>query len=357
MTALDPLSPRQDSASPWVVFVGGFLGAGKTTLMIAAARELEKRGLRSAMVLNDQGSELVDTRYASLLEVPNEEVTGGCFCCRFTDLLSSIGRLRAHRPDVILAEPVGSCTDIAATVLRPLLDHGCYRLAPFTVLIDPQRAEALLRDDADPNLVFLFRKQIEEADLICFSKSDANPRTPSLGRPGVRQISARTNQGVAAWLDEVLSGDLSAGRKRLEIDYLQYAQAEAALAWLNLQAWAETDPPASPGLVLGPFLDALDSKLSDAGISIVHLKAVDVAESGFVKVAICSNGATPVIDGPLDASPARNHELLLNLRCVGEAVHVRNIVQTCLEESRYSNSRRDISCFHPAPPRPERRYA
>ena len=358
MTLGGPVPTEDDSASPWVVFVGGFLGAGKTTLMVAAAKELEKRGLRSALILNDQGDALVDTRYASLLDVTNEEVKGGCFCCRFTDLLSSMEKLRTHRPDVIFAEPVGSCTDIAATVLRPLLDYReRYRLAPFTVLVDPQRAAELLRDDADRHLAFLFRKQIEEADLVCFSKSDSYPQIPRLGKPGARQISSRTNQGVPAWLDEVLSGDLSAAGKGLEIDYAQYAQAEAALAWLNLQARVEAEPPVSPSLVLGPLLDALDGKFTDAGISIVHLKAIDASETGFVKAAICCNGATPVTDGALDASPARAHELLLNLRCLGKAAQVRGIVETCLKISGFSFSRRRISCFHPAPPRPERRYA
>ena len=45
---------------PWIVLVGGFLGSGKTTLILAAARELEQRGLRSAMVWNDQGNDLVN---------------------------------------------------------------------------------------------------------------------------------------------------------------------------------------------------------------------------------------------------------------------------------------------------------
>ena len=47
---------------PWIAIVGGFLGAGKTTLILAAAKELERRGIRSAVILNDQGNELVDYR-------------------------------------------------------------------------------------------------------------------------------------------------------------------------------------------------------------------------------------------------------------------------------------------------------
>ncbi len=106
---------------PWVVLVGGFLGSGKTTLILAAARELQRRGLRSAMVWNDQGEDLVDSHYAALSGMRSGEVTGGCFCCRLSQLIDAIGDLRSYAPDVIFAEPVGSCTDLSATVLRPLL--------------------------------------------------------------------------------------------------------------------------------------------------------------------------------------------------------------------------------------------
>ncbi len=220
---------------PTIIFVGGFLGAGKTTLILAAARELNRRGMRSAAILNDQSEALVDTQLAELHGVPNGEVTEGCFCCRLSDLTAQLEAMLAHAPDVIFAEPVGSCTDIAATVLHPLLEDAVYRVAPFTVLVDPQRAETLTRDGADNDIVFLFRKQLEEADLVCLTKSDIHPAPPELGITGVRQISAHTGQGIAAWLDEVLANELSSHKGVLDIDYARYAQAEAALAWLNLQ--------------------------------------------------------------------------------------------------------------------------
>ena len=107
---------------PWIVMVGGFLGAGKTTLLLAAANELGKRGLRSAVILNDQGEDLVDTQYASFHDLQRGEITGGCFCCRFSELVRVIDRLKEFAPEVIFAEPVGSCTDLSATTLKPLLD-------------------------------------------------------------------------------------------------------------------------------------------------------------------------------------------------------------------------------------------
>ena len=341
---------------PWIVLVGGFLGAGKTTLLLAAARELERRGLRSALILNDQGEALVDTEFSDLHGFQSGEVTGGCFCCKFSDLLQVIDRLREHTPDVIFAEPVGSCTDISATTVHPLLELSeTYRIAPYTVLVDPVRAGALQFADADPNLRFIFEKQLREADLICVTKSDIYPDAPRIGNPAARQISAKTGQGVAAWLDEVLSGVLPVGSEILDIDYEQYAHAEASLAWLNAEVDIRSRVPQSPAMILGPFFDHCDRDFTAEGISIAHMKAIVQAESGFIKSAICSNGQAPIVEGMLDASPAQDHHLLLNLRVVGESGRVRQIVETNLAIIDGDCSELRIRCFHPAAPKPERR--
>jgi len=343
---------------PWIVVVGGFLGAGKTTLLLAAARELERRGLRSALILNDQGEALVDTEYAYLHGIRSGEVTGGCFCCRFSDLMNVMNRLRAHAPDVIFAEPVGSCTDISATTLQPLREYSdLYRLAPFTVLIDPLRARELMGDDADPNLRFLFRNQLEEADIVCFTKSDLARPLPSIDAQNVRQISARTGQGVTAWLDEVLAGTFPVASKILSIDYAEYARAEAALAWLNLQVTIDLPEPRSGPVILGPLLERLDSDFTGAGISIVHLKAILQSQEGYLKAAICANGQKPAVEGALDASPALRHDLLVNLRAVGAADEVRALVEKNIQQMNGTLTELEIACFHPAPPKPERRIA
>ena len=347
-----------DHERPWIVVVGGFLGAGKTTLLLAAAKELQKRGLRSALVLNDQGEALVDTEYARLEGVERGEVTGGCFCCRFSDLLNEMDELLLFAPDVIFAEPVGSCTDISATTLQPLREYSDrYRLAPFTVLVDPVRAKDLLRVDAKPNMQFLFTKQLQEADIVCFTKADLQTELPEIDVAGARNISARTGQGVTAWLDEVLSGTISAGGRILEIDYEEYARAEAALAWLNVQAELSLAEPCSSAMILGPLLDKLDADFSAAGISIVHLKAIMNSPAGFLKAALCGNGQEPVVEGALDASPAWHHSLLLNLRAVGSAEEVQSIVERNMHVAKIPLSPGQISCFHPAPPKPEHRIA
>lgn len=354
--------------SPWIAIIGGFLASGKTTLILAAARELSKRGLRCAALFNDQGQDLVDSHYAESKGLNTGEVVGGCFCCRFSDLVDEIERLRAFAPDVIFAEPVGSCTDLAATVVRPLRELRWesdlpFRLAPLTVLADPERTRELLREDSDPNMRFLFEKQVQEADLVCFTKSDIYFEHPQIDAPHVRQMSARTGQGVAAWLDEIFAGTMTAGARSLQIDYEQYAKAEAALVWLNLRAGLRLRSPSSPAMLLGPLLEDLDAALANAGATIAHLKATASGPTGFVKAAIsgpiarllAGHSQEPEIEGNLDASPASELELLLNLRTLGEP----DLVQALVEErmSRFGEQvvEMEMNCFRPGAPVPERR--
>ncbi len=125
------------------LMLGGFLGAGKTTAVAKLAERLTAQGLRVGLITNDQGKELVDTAMLRSRGFATEEIPGGCFCCRFKSLTEAAGRLTAaSAPDVFIAEPVGSCTDLVATVTYPLrrLYGNDYTIAPLSVLVDPIRA-------------------------------------------------------------------------------------------------------------------------------------------------------------------------------------------------------------------------
>lgn len=344
------------SEHPQLVVVGGFLGAGKTSLILAASRLLAKQGKRCAVILNDQGGDLVDTKFVRQSGVDAAEVTGGCFCCRFSDLISAAEDLRAHSPDIIFAEPVGSCTDISATILQPLRREflGDYRLAPYTVLVDPAQATALAGEDADADMQFLYEKQLEEADLVCLTKADLSNQAVAIAVPCL-SVSARTGQGVKEWLDQVLLSEAQPGQHILEIDYQRYADAEAALAWMNCTVMVKTNPALSPALVLGPLVDRIEKRLSEEKIPIAHFKAVDDAESGFLKAALTGNGQQPVVEGALDASPASTHHLFLNLRAVGDPDVVRAIVEQEVTRIAGEVKIAKLVCFRPLPPKPERR--
>jgi hypothetical protein len=310
---------------PIVAVVGGFLGAGKTTLIVAAARLLRQRGLRVAAILNDQGDDLVDTRYAGAMGLDCDQVTGGCFCCRFPDLVEAAERLLSSEPDIIFAEAVGSCTDIVATTLRPLLrDYGDrFRVAPLTVVLHPQRNF----DNSD--LDFLYRNQLAEADLV-FERG----------------------QSVSAWLDRLLSGAVPAGAKTLDIDYARYAEAEAALAWLNARVTAHATPPISAPMLVGPLLDRLAPR-----IHIVHLKLFAQSETGYLKVALTGNGQEPTVEGALDASPSARHEILLNVRALDDPARLRAIVERECAALPARLTWQQVQCFRPSPPVPYHRMS
>jgi hypothetical protein len=339
-----------------IVPLGGFLGSGKTTLILAASRVLQRRGMRAAAILNDQGQNLVDTEFVGANGIAADQVTGGCFCCRFSELVDAAKRLRAHSPEVIFAEAVGSCTDISATTLQPLKLYYSreFRLAPYTVLVDAARAREV---DRSPDLGFLFRTQIDEADLICFTKTDRHNEFPNIAGAPVRYLSALTGQGVAEWLDEVLAGEIPTGSKILDIDYERYARAEAALAWLNCSATVKLDPALSPALLIGPFLEEMQRALIVEGLRIVHLKLADDSPSGYLKASVVSNGEEPAVHGMLDASPAEVHQLLLNVRAEGDPATLRRIVEEQLAKLPGKIEVRNMQCFSPAPPKPEHRMA
>ncbi len=261
--------------------VGGFLGAGKTTLIARAAAALLERGKRVVVVTNDQAPDLVDTQIVALAGVPVAEVAGACFCCAFPDFASKTGALiEAHRPDVVLAEPVGSCVDLAATVLRPLAHRhpDVYRVAPFTVVVDPAAWRAAIGGlEMDPATAYIYRKQIAEADLVALSKCDLEDPA-NLGAceadimaccpaADVKRISAADGAGLDVWLDAVLA-DRVGGERRIEVDYDAYAAGEAALGWLNAEVVLQGPAP------WGGVLDALMRGIAGRLQGVAHLKSL-----------------------------------------------------------------------------------
>lgn len=308
---------------PLIAVIGGFLGAGKTTLILSAARVLHQRGLRVAVILNDQGDDLVDSHYARSLGLACDQVTGGCFCCRFPDLVDAADRLLEAQPDVIFAEAAGSCADIVATTLRPLLrdHHERFRIAPLTVVLHPQG-----KFD-NPDLDFLYQNQVVEADIV-FQRGDS----------------------IEAWMDRLLSGSVPAGAKTIDVDYTRYAEAEAALAWMNARVTAHAAPPISAPMLIGPLLDRLEPQ-----ICIVHLKLFAQSDAGYLKAALTANGQDPIIQGALDASPSARHEILLNLRALGDPQSLRVIVEREFAGLPAQLTWQQVQCFRPSAPVPYHR--
>ena len=161
-----------------IITVSGFLGAGKTTAIAELASCYTNTGYKVAIITNDQGSDLVDTQFLRSRGFATEEIFGGCFCCNFTDMKETVLKLYDDlKPDIILAEAVGSCTDLYATVVKPLHTNypDKFELSPLVTMADPKRVVEIYSNDRRifPHEVdYLFKKQLEEAQMIVLTKSD-----------------------------------------------------------------------------------------------------------------------------------------------------------------------------------------
>lgn len=275
-----------------VILIGGFLGAGKTTLMRETARRLTERGTRVGLITNDQAAELVDTVILERAHNGVSEVSGSCFCCNFKGFTDAMGHaVRRHKADIVLAEPVGSCTDLSATLLQPLKYHfgEGYEAAPLTVLVDPGRLAAMLDGDTGglhDSAAYILRKQLEEADFIAISKSDlltaealeALKQRASLEWPHARlfAISAARGDNMDRWLEAVLNGGRS-GERIAEVDYEIYAQGEAVLGWLNAK-YRFKSLTADWDVFAKALLEALSARFEARDAAVGHVKLLVEAE-------------------------------------------------------------------------------
>ncbi|MEY4691054.1 MAG: hypothetical protein RIT19_1379 [Verrucomicrobiota bacterium] len=338
-----PIDTPCDAARYFMI--GGFLGAGKTTAVAALAQRLVQQGLRVGLITNDQGSELVDTAMLRARGFATEEIAGGCFCCRFNSLVDAAQKLdAATRPDAFVAEPVGSCTDLVATVTYPLrrIYGDRFRIAPLSVLVDPVRAEQVLgiapaRKFSD-KVVYIWKKQAEEADLLVITKSDLLDAarldrlkaalTEAFPGKDILAVSVRTGAGVDAWFDR-LQTSAPLLRPAMAVDYDLYAEGEALLGWLNATVVLQGSALDANAL-LKALAEDLRTRLGEAEIA--HLKMTFSPDGGLGDIAAVSlvrSDFVPelslTLDGPADAG-----QLILNLRVEADPGTLRTAVEAAI---------------------------
>jgi hypothetical protein len=358
------------------VMVGGFLGAGKTTALARLARQYMARGQRVGLVTNDQAQDLVDTTSLRAQGFAVQEVPGACFCCKFDELVSRAGQLQeAERPDVILAEPVGSCTDLVATVVQPLKDlyAGRFQVAPYSVLFKPSHGLRILRNEQagfSPKAAYIFRKQLEEADAIIINRADELSAdevqelktllaSDFAGTP-VLVASAKTGIGFDAYT-ALLDQDGAFGRKLLDIDYDTYAEGEAELGWLNASAHLSSPNPFEIDPLLMKVVEGLRTVLQDRGGEVAHLKVIGLDDGGAFGVANLVSSATPAELSLASNATTGEADLIVNARvAIDPAIldrEVTRVVREACGERDIAVEFRQSQSLRPGRPTPTHRYA
>lgn len=358
------------------VMVGGFLGAGKTTTLSRLARHYMERGLRVGIVTNDQAADLVDTRSLRAQGFDVGEVAGACFCCNFDELMSTMEGLSAgERPDVILAEPVGSCTDLVATVIQPIkrLYDATFRIAPYCVILKPSHGGRVLRNDSgagfSPKAAYILKKQLEEADAVLINRADelSEDEAQELNdlvashcpEVPVLRVSAKTGSGFSALL-ELLDQQGDFGRRILDIDYDTYAEGEAELGWLNssMRVRADTDFPLD-GLLMD-IVTRLQSRLAEVSAESAHLKTIGLWEGFFGVANLVSSGNAPELSLPSNCQ-VRSVDVIVNARVACAPDLLESIVRDCVNAACHDRQAqaefRQTQSFRPGRPVPTHRFA
>jgi hypothetical protein len=335
------------------IFTGGFLGAGKTTALAALARHFQRQGRRVGVLTNDLGGELADTMALRADGLTVEEVTGGGLSARFEAMAQAARRL--EKAEIVLVEPVGCLADLRAGAMEPLQRElgGEAVIAPLSVMVEPQRALEMLGlapprlpGSPDPSLRYLYRMQLEEADLIVIAPAVRDSRDPGelksmLERefPRARVLTASRPKEEAEWLS-LVGGGVTGPRKAPDLDYERYARAVARLGWLDATIEFTLPQTAGGGRLLQALARLIQERLvTDIGtdspaafpLDLGHLKIALRTEEGpalgLVSVTLDGIVAVKSLEAPTGAG-----EFVINLRAETHPENLHGILRRAVVE-------------------------
>jgi Ni2+-binding GTPase involved in maturation of urease and hydrogenase len=349
-----------------VHLLNGFLGSGKTTAIRQACIELMQQNFKVGVITNDQGIKLVDGDFFKSLGIPNRQVVNGCFCCnynQFDDNMQSL--IETNQPDIIFAESVGSCTDIVATVVKPLQHFNPAFELSFSVFADARLLLMLLKENFslfDDSVNYIYQKQLEEASIIVINKIDllqtgeleeiksmAEKKFPS--KKIIYQNSLEPGS-IRKWL-AVLDQFIFKNAFSLELDYDIYGAGEAKLAWVDQEMTIYSVGKNA----LQETVDLVRSiygKIKESGYPIGHLKFLMNEEYKFSFTTVAEPD-----DLMMKNKPADSANLLINARVQTEPGNVSQIISKSIEEiSSRSGCKiivNSVAAFQPGYPRPTHR--
>lgn len=360
---------------PRFIMVGGFLGAGKTTTVSRLARHFIAQGLKVGIVTNDQTTDLVDTHSLRSQGFDVGEVAGSCFCCNFNALTDTVeGLAKEELPDVFLAEPVGSCTDLVATVIRPLTHvyKRPFDIAPYGVILKPSHGLKILKKQEgkggfSPKAEYIFRKQLEEADFIILNRIDelAAAEVAEITDLLVAEFPDRhiihTSAKTGAGFDD-LTGYLEQrgqfGRRVMDVDYDIYAEGEAELGWLNSQVEVSASSEFDLDALLLDIIGRLHRRFLDHDAEAAHLKTIGLCDGFYAVANLVSNITGPELSLP-SHTKTKQASVVVNARVATDPQElealVREEVAAACQQAGANFTVQTMQSFRPGRPVPTHR--
>ena len=151
-----------------ITVITGFLGAGKTTIILNLIPQLPKR-YKLALLKNEFGDLAIDSQLASSASISGvQELLNGCICCNLVGQLGdALDTLRKDiKPDRIIIETSGSAfpATLALEINRLAKETGNYVLDGVASVIDVENWQGY--EDTSVTA----RMQAKYTDLIIFNK-------------------------------------------------------------------------------------------------------------------------------------------------------------------------------------------
>ncbi|MGB5424420.1 MAG: GTP-binding protein, partial [Desulfobacterales bacterium] len=152
-----------------VTLIGGFLGAGKTSLLNHVLSE--NHGVRAAVLVNDFGAVNIDAKLVVGVEGETVSLANGCICCTIRDDLigACLGLLkRPEAPEHLLIELSGVSDPVP--VLNTFMETelgALFSLSSTLAVVDAEQFPRMEREMSD-----LVHVQIAAADMVVINKVD-----------------------------------------------------------------------------------------------------------------------------------------------------------------------------------------
>ncbi len=264
----------------------GFLGAGKTSAMMALTQYYTKHHGRAAMISNDLGESvtLADDRLAKLSGVNASQITDECICFCHDVLTERLEAYYADGCELVASDIPGFGVGALEHVYHGLAKEypGQFELAPFTVLIEPRNA-SLLREGQGGDMAHILRAQLKEADLIVLNKRDLLDESELAAdlawlaghfpEAEVLAVSALTGEGLEELSQALARGKASMRHPDIDYDDEDLQNAMDRLTEYYLEYVAKVCCNAFDGTeYLLDLARAVQEALREGGHEIPHMK-------------------------------------------------------------------------------------
>ena len=153
-----------------ILVVAGFLGSGKTTMILSTIGEIiERTHKKVVIIVNDFGKIGIDGKVMDKYGLKVQELSSGCICCTLgPDFIQTLKQVAENfKPDIVVVEPTGIADP--QSILNSL---GYYTGPPVSntkvvVIVDSVRFSVIVRALEKP-----LKAQVKAADVIIINKID-----------------------------------------------------------------------------------------------------------------------------------------------------------------------------------------